>query len=34
MNFVMTRHSSNEFGSALTAPKFSDLFFYLDIELF
>ena len=31
MNFVTTRHSSNEFGSALAAPKFSDLFSYSDI---
>ena len=26
MNFVKTRHSWNEFGSALAAPKFSYLF--------
>ena len=30
MNFV-TRHSSNKFGSALAAPKFSDLFGHLVI---
>ena len=30
MNFVTTRHSSNEFGSALAAPKFSDVRFYED----
>ena len=34
MNFVTTRHSSNKFGSALAAPKFSDLLEYLDILLF
>ena len=33
MNFVTTRHSSNKFGSALAAPKFSDLFEHLDIFL-
>ena len=31
MNFVTTRHCSNEFGSALAAPKFSHLFGYLII---
>ncbi len=31
MNFVTTRHNSNKFCSALAAPKFSDLFEYLDI---
>ncbi len=34
MNFVTTRHSSNEFGSALAAPKFSDLFSYFSFLSF
>ncbi len=34
MSFVTARLSSNEFGSALAAPKFSYLFVYLDILSF
>ena len=28
MNLVTTQHSSNKFGSAFAAPRFSDLFYY------
>ncbi len=28
MNLVTTQHSSNKFGSAFAAPRFSDLFHY------